>query len=43
MSRYFTVERLRNILEVPMLNEVNKDNPNAVSSLLYFVPASRLF
>ena len=33
-------KRLRNILEIPMLSEVNKvfkDNPNFVSSLLYFV------
>ena len=40
-------KRLRNILEiVPMLSEVNKvfkDNPNFVSSLLYFVPSPHLF
>ena len=39
MFRY--CKRLRNILETPMLSEVNKvfkDNPNFVSSLLYFVP-----
>ena len=32
---------VRNILEIPMLNELNKvfkDNPIFVSSLLYFVP-----
>ena len=32
---------LRNILEIRILSEVNKvfkDNPNFVSSLLYFVP-----
>ena len=36
---------LLNILEIPMLSEVNKvfkDNPNFISSLLYFVPP-RLF
>ena len=34
-------KRLRNILEILMLsevNEVNKDNPIFVSFLLYFVP-----
>ena len=34
-------KRLRNILEIPMLSEVNKvdkDNPIFVSFLLYFVP-----
>ena len=41
--RYY--KRLLNILEIPMLSEVNevfKDNPNFVSSLLYFVPTPRL-
>ena len=34
-------KRLRNILEIPMLSEVNifKDNPNFVPSLLYFIPS----
>ena len=44
MFRY--CKRLRNILEIPMLSEVNKvfkDNLNCVSSFLYFVPTPRLF
>ena len=42
-------KRLHNILDIPMLSEVNKvfnDNPIFVFSLLYFVPNSltpRLF
>ena len=39
-------KRLRNILEIPMLSEVNKvfkDNPDFVSSLLYFVPPTVYF
>ena len=43
MFRYCKL--LRNILEIPMLSEVNKvskNNPNFVSSLLYFVPTPRL-
>ena len=38
-------KRLRNILEIPMLsevNKVNKDNPIFVSFLLYFVPTPPL-
>ena len=44
MFRY--CEWLRNILEIPMLSEVNeifKDNPNFVSSLSYFVPTPVYF
>ena len=35
---------LLNILEIPMMSEVNivfTDSPNFVSSLLYFVPTSQ--
>ena len=41
VSLFTYCKRLRNILEIPMLSEVNKvfkDNPNFVSSLLYFLP-----
>ena len=37
---------LRNILEIPMLSQVNKvfrNNPISVSSLLYFVPIPAYF
>ena len=46
MFRYYTCKWLHNILEILMLSEVNKvfkDNPNFVSSLLYFVPTPHLF